>query len=463
MKSARKLISVGILILVVCASPTTIAQQENGGEGGSDVQQALNELKNTAPVDRTEAREAVEELGNSAVQPLIEQVKNPGPDTGANYVTNCVIALGNLGDTAATNVLVDALDNSERQVAYTAARALGKIYSGDTSGGQARKVNGALAATMYRHYPRPLSLGAAIALAQINDIGQNPTRRNLEGDLYPAVTQWVAENPDRLPPLADQNWRLLLQTMIISPQAERRNQAAELLVGKKPLQAVEAIVEILRGEHADIPDERWSDLAELLDDITGVSVPPDGNQQERLDNWTQQWQRELKKRTGEEFRNYCWKMLDEKITALRRNPTEEAKKKVETYKDILLSQMDSPDAIPRSASRTATTLLRKPLQLKEKVHNALQKLGPDTPAYQKIGQLAQIRSVTKQDAGPPVVRLFAPQLVELAREVDNADVEAMMSTILTKMSEIPVDLSKQDALQRWLELFRKKYPELADL
>ncbi|MEF8788162.1 MAG: HEAT repeat domain-containing protein [Planctomycetota bacterium] len=464
MKSARKLISVGLLVLLVCTAATAIAQQEGGGAGGAaEVDTALNELRNTSPTDRAEARQAVQELGNDAVQPLIEEVQGYSPGGDANYVANCIIALGNLGDSAATNALLEALENENQQIAYTAARALGKIHSGSSINDQVREVNGALAATVYREYPHPLALGAAIALSQINGIGQNPTSRNLEGDLYPAVTQWYGQNPDSLPALENQSWPLLLQTAVNAQQQSRRDQATELLVGRKPLEAVNVIFDLLRGERAQVSDERWSELAGMLEDITGVSFPQDGSQQERLDAWTQQWQRNLKTRTGEEFRNYCWRMLDEKITDFKREPTTGTEQEVNTYKEILLSQMDSSDQIPNWASETAADLLREPIEMKQTVQGAMDAIGPDTAAYRKIAELSRVRSVVRKDDGPPVVRMFAPGLVQMARQTENEDVRAMLSTILTLMTGIPVDLSKEGALQEWLQQAAEKYAELQDI
>lgn len=463
MKSARQLISVGLLILVVLASATATAQQGNGGDGGASAENALSELMNTAPVNRASARQAVEELGNQAVQPLIEEVQGYQPGGDTNYVANCILALGNLGDTAATNALLEALQYEDQQVAYQAARALGKIYSQQDGGGRTREVNGALAAMVFRHHPRPLALGAAIALAQINGIVENPTRRELEGDLYPAVTDWMGANPDQLPPLEDQSWPLLLHTFTQGQQSGRRSQAREVLAGNKPLPAVEVIVEILRGKRTDIPDDRWTELAGLLEDITGVSFPSDGSREERLTQWRQQWRRNLKTRTGEDFRNYCWRMLEEKITAVKQNPTQETKEAANTYKEILLNQMESPEQIPDWASETASDLLRRPIELKQRVESALNNVNPDTPAYRKIAELTNVRAVAREDEGPPVVRMFAGQLIELARQEENEDVQAMLSTILTTMSGIPVDLSNENALEEWLQMFREKYPEAADI
>ena len=460
MKSARQLTSVGLLILIVLASAPAAAQQD---DGAANVDDALSNLMNTAPADRMSAREAVEEFGNQAVQPLIDEVQAYEPDGDANYVANCAIALGNLGDTAATNALLDAMDYEDKQVAYQAARALGKIYSQGDAEERVTEVNGALAAVVYRHYPQPMALGAGIALAQVNGLTQRPTAASLEEDLYPAITQWMADNPDQLPPVDDQPWPLLLQTFVDGQQSDRRSRAREVLAGTQPLEATDVIRDILRGRRSDISDERWTELAELLGDITGVKVPQDGSRQERLDAWMAAWKRELKTRTGGRFRDYCWQMLEEKIRAFKRNPNDEMREEVNTYKEILLSQTDSPDQIPDWASETSAELLERPIELKQQVSDALQNIDADTAAYRKIAELSQVRSVANNEQGPPVIRMFAQRLVQMARQEQNEDVLALLSTILTRMSEIPIDLSKEDALQEWLDLAGEKYPELANI
>ena len=362
-------------------------------------------------------------------------------------------------DTAATNALLSALEVENGHVVYQAARALGKIYSGNGSNGQKAEVNGALAATVFRYYPRPESLGAAIALAQINGIVDKPTQKRLEENLYPAVTEWVASSPDSLPAPDEQEWPLLLQIFVKSGSSSQRQRARELLAGTKPLGAIDPILELLRGKRSDLSDERWDALAELIGSISGVSMPSDGSREERVSQWRQKWHRTLKTRTGEKFRSYCWRALDESIAAVKREPTEKAKKRVETFQEVLLSQTDAPEQIPEWASETARELLEKPIQMKNQVKQALGDIQPDTAAYQKIASLAQVRSIARKEEGKPVVRMFAEKLITMARQEQNDDVLAMLSTILTQMSGIPCDLSQQKVLDKWLEMFRERYPE----
>ncbi|MBS3761844.1 MAG: hypothetical protein KGZ25_00950, partial [Planctomycetes bacterium] len=126
----RKIFMVGLTGLVVfLAAPLTVI----GGGAGSSAESLVIELRETSPARRASVRARLIEKGRGVVSVLCEAIKKYPTERDENYVTNCILALGEIGPAAreeGTDTLVAMLASSSSRYRYVAAKSLGQIWAG---------------------------------------------------------------------------------------------------------------------------------------------------------------------------------------------------------------------------------------------------------------------------------------------------------------------------------------------
>ena len=464
----RRLAGCILLAVLLLATQAGIAQENGSGEdadSANEVQTTLQELRDTPSYERTEKRRDLVQLGQQAVQPLIQEVSRYKQTQDTNYIANCIIALGELGDTAATDVLLQALDSQNKQIVYQAAATLGTLWEGkQNTGDQIKNINAQLLGLFYRSYPDMTALGAAIGLVKINDLDFRPQDMALAGELRNNVENWWKANNQALAPVDAQPWPLLLERVI----AGQASQARQALVSRKPLEAIENITKQLSRPSSEISQSRWQELGNILTQITGVPFPPNGsqgNRQQIVSRWRQQWFLALRQRTDQQHMTYAWKKLEEKVRRVKMDPSDELTNEIQTYREILLTQMSSPNDIPTDASDEVVRLLEEALQQKEQIGEAMSELTQNTPDYEKIEKLHRIQDAVSEKAGRKVAGQFLGKITELARNEQNQDVLTLLSNIMSRISGIPCDLgsegvNRQQAIREWADLVRQNRPDL---
>jgi len=464
----RKLAGCILLAALVLSAQAGIAQ-ENGSEEDADsaneVQTALQELRDTPSYERAEKRRDLVQLDQQAVQPLMQEVSDYKQIQDSNYITNCIIALGELGDTAATDVLLKALESQNKQIVYQAAVTLGDVWEGkQNTGEQIKNVNAQLLGLFYRNYPDMEALGAAIGLVKINGLNFRPQDMAVSDALRANIEQWWKANNRVLPPVNAQPWPLLLQRVI----AGQGDTARQTLISRKPLAAIENLTKHLARPEGEISQSQWQDLGGILTQITGVPFPPNGGQGSRQDlikKWKQNWYLALRQRTDQKHITYAWTKLEEKVRQIKMNPSENLTAQIQTYRDILLTQMRGPDDIPADASDEVVRLLETPLEKKEQIAAAMSELDQSTPDYEKIEKLHRIQDAVGEREGREVAGQFLGDITELARAEQNRDVLTLLSNIMSRISGIPCDLGSEgvdrsQAISEWADLVRQNRPDL---
>jgi hypothetical protein len=147
------------------------------------------------------------------------------------------------------------------------------------------------------------------------------------------------------------------------------------------------------------------------------------------------------------------------------NPSEILTAQIQTYRDILLTQMRGPDDIPADASDEVVRLLETPLEKKEQIAAAMSELDQSTPDYEKIEKLHRIQDAVGEREGREVAGQFLGDITELARAEQNRDVLTLLSNIMSRISGIPCDLGSEgvdrsQAISEWADLVRQNRPDL---
>ena len=465
----RRLAGCILLAALLLATQAGIAQENGASEetdSANEVQTALQELRDTPSYERTEKRRDLVQLGQQAVQPLIQEVGRYKETQDANYIANCILALAEIGDTVATDALLQALDSQDKQVVYQAAVALGNIWEEQqNTSAQIKTVNARLLGLFYSAYPGMEALGAAIGLVKINALNFRPQDMALADELRNNVEQWWKTNNQALPAIDAQPWPLLLQRVI----ANQDDNARQALISRKPLDAIDNLTKHLSRPNSEISQSQWQQLGNILTQITGVPFPPNGNtqgnRQQMVDRWRQKWFLTLRQRDDQQHLTYAWKKLEEKARQIRMDPSEALTGQIQTYRDILLTQMDGPDDIPADASDEVVRLLEEPLELKEQIAAAMSELSQTTPDYEKIEKLHRIQDAVRERAGRKVAGQFLGEITELARNEQNQDVLTLLSNIMGRISGIPCDLGSEgvnpsQAINQWADLLEQNRPDL---
>jgi len=450
MASYRRAMLGMLLAMVLLFAQSAFAQQ---GAGTEEVSAKLLELKDTPPFERAEKRKKVLALGAEAAGLLIQEVSKAATEKDKNYIAHCIILLGELKEPKATDVLLKALEVNDKQVAYLAARALGSIWK-DKGGVDERckEINATLLGIFYQTTPEPEAFGAGIALVE-----------------------WVEQAEQSLPPRQDQPWPLLLRTVVRGRTPAIRQEAKNVLVARKPLDAVDSVLELLRRGPTEVSEGVWRSLGELLGEITGVPFPPRANEENTLSRqqlvelWKDRWFETLRKRRSEQERRYCWNKLEEHILRMYMTPSDETAREIQNYRRVLLALLDGPGDIPEDASKEALELLEKPLEVKEKIRELLVAAKKASEPEQKMRELYDIKKAVAEDIGKEVGAEFLEEFTALARVETNSENLALLADIITRVSGVPCDLSQDTDVERnraideweriWLEAQSSKVTE----
>jgi len=452
MASYRRAMLGMLLAMVLLFAQSAFAQQ---GAGAEEVSAKLLELKDSPPSERAEKRKEVLALGAEAAGLLIQEVSRAATEKDKNYIAHCIVLLGELKEPGASEVLLKALEVNDKQVAYLAARALGSIWK--DKGGvdeRSKQINAALLSIFYQKAPGPEAFGPGIALVDINGIPLAPQDVVDAQKLLEGIDEWMDQAEQSLPPRQDQPWPLLLRTVVKGRTPAIRQEARNVLVARKPLDAVDSVLELLRREATEVSEGVWGSLGELLGDITGVPFPPgasEGNassRQQLVELWKERWFETLRKRRSEQERRYCWSKLEEHVLRMYMTPSDETAREIQNYRRVLLAQLDGPGDIPEDASKGARQLLEKPLEVKEKIGKLLVAAKKASEPEQRMTELYDIKKAVAEDIGKEVGAEFLEEFTALARRETNSENLTLLADIMTRVSGIPCDLSQDTDVER---------------
>jgi len=463
-----------LVATALCVGRTSVAQEgSSAGNAAGEVGVKLEELKNSPSYERAEKRDEILSLGMDAVQPLIAEVARFATEKDKNYVVNCILLLGQLKDASATDVLLEAIKSTDKQISYWACKALGNIWEGkDGQSDRARAVNGALLGVYYGGVSELEAFGPGLAIAKINNIQMDPQEMATAQSLRAAIDAWVTGNPQSLPELKDQPWPLLLKSFIGAREPAVRQEARDVLVTKKPLGAVDVILSELRKPKGEVPEDQWKRLGSLLGQISALPFPAEASgtasstRQQQVEIWRDRWFAELKKRTAEEYRQYSWRNLERYIRAMQMEPTEATSREIDNYRGVLIWQMTGPDDIPDEATESAVKLLEEPLAVKKSLRESLDAAKKATEAFEKVGEFSEIQDLVAEAPGREVGQQFLMEFTRLARTETNRDVLTLLANILTRLSDVPCDLSQPSdeqrnrAIDQWQRILKETHPLL---
>ena len=428
----------------------------------------LNRMREADPAETGDIIARVAELGEGAVPALSETVAEWKEIDDTGFVVSCLLALSQIGPAAqpATETIADTLNSSHPGIQYAASRALRSIWDdAEPDDEDLRSINASLLASLYRSNG-PRLYGPALALIQINRIsvdmgdytGTDPSSlppRELRGQLE----RWAADNPNRFPPVAEQPWELLLARLLRQPGSATSQRAKTVLIERQSLVAVDPLLRVL--PRASDQPERWAALAELLSEITGVSLNTDApeNQQaatDRVQDWRNRWSQALKERKDSKHRAYTWQRLETMLAEMQREPTEELRRQIHRLHAVILQQFDSPENIPPTATEMARQYVRGPLAMKQRFAEALQSFREAEQTEQKLSNIKKMRDLIATQRGREVGRQFLPQLLVPARNEQSPRVLEPLGRLLTTLTEVPIHFGqptmekRKQAIEQWL-------------
>ena len=456
-----------LLLYALCAVLYLASGAAQAQTASAEVRSAIQALREAPPFARASERKAVVDLGDVAIDPLIEAVKARDTNEDVYFTANCIIALGELKAQKATDTLIEVLGEGNLPLAYWAAANLGRIWKG--KGGQdpkVKSVNSALLAMLYSDLPEVAAYGPAVALAGVNTMGIERPRSRSGGELKSVIGNWFTRNPDALPPAAQRPWQLNVYVALNSKDAAARQVAIQALTQQRKLGCVDAIVDALVADADEQPPEA-SALASLVGELTRVPFPPpgmpaDASPQEQVRQWRWLWLRRLADQTDARSIQYAWRGLETSLARYQADPSDETAEPVKFFRSALLSQLSGPDAIAAAVSPKARDLLKESLEIKEKIANALNAVASATTPVEKGIYLDVIKDQTKTKRGVEVAAQFLDRLYGLAYDEVNAKVAKKIGYIMAKVSPIPCDLGRSEigARRTRLKEWRKEAERL---
>jgi hypothetical protein len=372
--------------------------------------------------------------------------------------------LGELKAERATDALIDALSSVNLEVAYAACSALGTIWEGRGGSDEGtQRVNAALLALLHSDVPPATLYGPSLALLKVNDIPlKRPTGKTPE-DLSAEVVTWISGNAP-LPPAAEQPWPLNLHTVLASDDESSRQEAAQALRQKRLLEPVEGILAALASGQ-ELPGSAGDLLAQLLGELTGIPYPPEGadsglDDRQLAAYWKSLWFEKLRKQTEERYVTYAWGELENSLRQYGSAPNQERADQVKFFRGVLIYQLPNRSALPQGASRKARSLLAKALSVKKDLDDAVGAIEQQPGSWDKLTQLSTIGDEVADATGQEIGVLFLGRLAQLAWNEIDQNVARRMGRVLTKISEIPIDLDRTKLetrhrnLRTWAEAVR---------
>jgi HEAT repeat protein len=227
-------------------------------EEAQTIERLINTLSARLGQTRTEAADALIHLGEPAVEPLMDAIRNTR--FGYHYLPEAVRALGSIGDKRAVDLLIDILASDHVHAAQEAAKALGHI-------GDPRAVEPLI--HVFRHDWDDTETitawqEASTALAAIGQAAL-PALRTALKDESSMVREGVI---DALGQLKDAQVVPDLISMLRDDDRLVRATAAEALGQIGEQQAIEPLVALLTDKDSYV--RQWTCYA--LGDLAGVSV-----------------------------------------------------------------------------------------------------------------------------------------------------------------------------------------------
>lgn len=422
-----------------------------------------------------EAREALveqklQERMEKEIALLISEITNPEKAKDESYVANCVIILGQLKACAATPVLLKRLEAPNKEISYQAAAALGEIWA-DRSPDEERlkRINGALLSRLAVDVSEAEIFAPAMALLRINRAPGPEIRLATPKRLMEAVDTWVEGNLDKLPPPSKQSLSLLIRFVVRLENPQARNEALAVLTSRKPLAAIDYLLQHLRLEKDKLKSKRRRELGKLLGAITGVPFPPKASPRmarspERLVKaWVEEWYKYLKRpgARSEKHMRYVWNSFESSLRSLNLNYSDAVAERIRRLWEVILFQAANLDDIPENASPKAKSLVESQLAIKETIAKTVRQIESTQEAIAKLELLHRIHSQLDKDGALVVAGQFLEKLAQVARKEENQDVLNKFGDLMTHISGIPCQLSS-DIKQRgkdiddWLKQLREK-------
>ncbi len=412
-------------------------------------------------------QEASPEAASRMLEDLVKAVENRHETQDANFVLNCILALGELKTRDATNVLLAATQEPDIQIAYAAATALGKMWEGAPSGSERLpQINEVLLARSYAQVPGLLAYGCKLAFARINGLGSARAPQSFPPErLAELVDQWVLQKPDALPAPANQPWEILLRRAVITEDPSVREEVLQALLQKRDLGPVEAILGLLDDQA--VSEDLRDELADLLGELTGVPFPPqtpeDNSAQRLAAVWRDQWYSELKSRREEKYADYAWAEMERTLARYVYSPSEELSERLQSLRRVLISQLSGPEETPATASSRARALMTPVLKSKKIVAEALGTIqSEEATDYDKARQLERLQEEISKPHGRAVGLELLQPLAQAAADSTNLMFATRLGNVLWYVSEIPLELehpseeTRREKLSQWAERIRQQ-------
>ncbi|MFW6188875.1 MAG: HEAT repeat domain-containing protein [Planctomycetota bacterium] len=476
MKLHRPVVLVTLLLVALGVTPVFgQATAPTGEEAPQDVSSALQALKDAPTHERAEARsalveaasQAVQQQGAEALQPIIQALEQRAGSEDRNYLSHCVLALGQIGSVEATDLLLDVLAGPETELSYQAAVALGNLWQGKGSQSGCRAVNAALLARLYSGLPPSLAYAPAKALLKINNIGVSNVGMLGVQELRNRIDEWVEANQDRLPPPEDMPWQVLTRLLLTAENSSARAEPKQTLLNKRSLGPVNPILDALT--QGDLSAEKQQDLADLLGQLTGATFPPGGGNSsaaQEVEQWRRQWTEVLKDHSEERFVHYAWNALETSLVGYNTRPNEQAARRVRQFRNVLLHQLPDADAIPADASEEARRLVEEPLEIKKQMADAVATMENPPDQFEKGEALTTVEEMVDREGGPEIGEQFVNQLVSVAYDETNLSFAERLGYVLWDITKVPMELDaatlqeRRAQLESWIALVRRTRPEI---
>lgn len=427
-----------VLCVIVCVVAGMAYSQEV--TTSAEVSSLIGALRDAPTYERGAKRAAVVGLGSLATDPLIAAVNTRHTAEDAGFILNCVIALGELRATKATDLLIDILGERNLPLASVAASSLGQIWEGQGSQAEARPVNAALLGLLHSELPDIGVYMPALALVQVNGIPVERPRGLAADELRAAVSDWFSDNPGALPPPAQRPWQLNVYVALNDADAADGQAAVTALRQQRALGCIDPILAAVEEGNSASPE-----LVKLMSELAGVAFPPagmpqDADVQTQVTQWRWLWLATVAGQTDQNHVDYSLNGFEGALRRYKETPSDETAQPVNFFRMALLSQLSGPEALPASMSPKARDLLDGSLGRKQIIAQAVKELGEQPGVFEKSARLRLIGEQLRDERGREVATLFLGRLYDLAYAEENVSVATEYGQVLSIISAIPSNL-----------------------
>ncbi len=461
-----------VVVLAGLLSPAHAQMLRRIEELPEDIPTALAQLEASSPSERgmhrsalvEVARQAVQDQGEQALEPIIAAVENRRRVSDPKLVLNYIIALGELKTRRATDVLLAVLSEPNLELAFQAAKSLGHIWEGAEPSAALRQVNAALLAILYSGYPEVVVRTAGTALMQINKTAVGEAGLLDAAEMRSAFDKWVASAPDALPPLSEMPWQVICRMALHTSDAATRQSAVEILLRRRWLGPVAAIAEALAA--GGLTGRQSQTLGRALGELTGVPYPPNdagsaNTPSEVVAEWQKQWLAELRTKSEQRFVDYAWQQFEITLANYMVAPSDATAEQVTCYRGVLLYQLSGRGDMPAYATSKAKSLLTDALAAKKSMSEAIAVLNDPPDEFARGEALNTIEEVVAERYGPEVGKQFFAALVTHAQNEKNVGYARRLGNILWRVAGVPLTLEaprlaeRQEQINTWLSIVRR--------